>query len=84
MPDTLMKVGIPTVLSVFAYLGWQIRGKQDKGTCDASHDHLNHDMDKGDEKFKEINDTLRTHIDVLGRMDERLKFIATKNGYKGD
>ena len=82
---TISAIGIPTgLLTVLGYAMWQIRGKQDKETCKVNHEHLNNDMSKGDEMFKEINTTLKTHIDLLARIDERILHIAKQNGYKGN
>ncbi len=37
-----------------------------------------------DRRFTKIYDVLGEHTVTLGRMDERMKFIANQSGYKGD
>ena len=83
--NTIAGIGIPTtgILTVLAYMGWQIRGKQNKDTCAEIHRNNQAELMKSDIKFEKINDILVLHTETLGRIDEKLKFIAEKNGYKG-
>ena len=81
---TLSSIGIPAgVLIILGYMQYQIKGKQNKDTCAEIHRNNQSASAKSDAKFEKINDTLILHTETLGRIDEKLKFIAEKNGYKG-
>ena len=74
-----LAVGITTAAGAIAgiglvlrFLNGKIEKKVDSSTYDLQIKTTNEALAKGDEKFKEIMDTLKEHGDVLIRIDERL------------
>ena len=74
---TIAALGIPTtgILALLGYMGWQIRGKQDKGTCAAVSSDIKKDLNKGSEKVDvSMCKTLHTNLtEDIGEIKVDLK-----------
>lgn len=73
-------------LIVFGYAMTRIKRVEEnymtEKMCNERCNSLKDRLDKGDDKFNQIDDKLERHLVILTRMDETLKNIARQNGCK--
>ena len=58
----------------------RIAKKVDAGTCKKEHEHVTGRLQRGEEKFDKLGDTMTEMNLILARVDERVKALADKNG----
>lgn len=67
--------------STMKLLGQKVSRKRDVALCDERYENVQRDLAKGHEEFKEIHNCLQEHGEILGRLDERVQFLAEENGF---
>jgi len=57
-------------------------GKRDVSFCDERYETMQRELAKGDKNFKAIYATLSKQGELLARMDERVTYLAERQGFK--
>jgi|GEM_PF-4131041 len=58
-----------------------IAQKRDKVLCDERHAHVLRDLAKGQEQFEAILKVQSHQADMLSRIDERVEYLAERDGF---
>lgn len=86
---TSITIAIGTIMAggiALKLLGNNSKGKNhiSPKQCSEHRESIKQDLDKGEAAFQEIRRDLKKQAIMLGRIDERTKVWAKKNGFEGD